>query len=72
VSYSFVVKSMAFNNMFSLVENPPFCNYIFNYCSTINQVKNYTSNCNLFFTIGKCFLQLLTSNVEKYKLRVKL
>ncbi len=25
----------------TLVENPPFCNYIFNYCSIINQVKNY-------------------------------
>jgi hypothetical protein len=72
VSYSFVVKSMASKNMFSLIENPPFCNYIFNYCSTINQVKNYTYSCNLFFTIGKYFLQLLISNVEKYKSRVKI
>jgi hypothetical protein len=25
-----------------LVENPPFCNYVFNYCSTTNKVENYT------------------------------
>jgi hypothetical protein len=49
----------------ALIENPPFCNYVFNYCSTINQVDNYTYSC-------KFFLQLLTSNVEKYRSRVKL
>ncbi len=55
-----------------LKKPPPFCNYIFNYCSTINQVKNYTYNYNLFFVTRKYFLQLLSSNVKKYKLRVKL
>jgi hypothetical protein len=51
-----------FNELvYALVENPPFCNY----CSTTNQVENYTCSCNFF-------LQLLTSNVEKYKSKVKL
>ncbi len=66
----FFLKFM--NSKITLVENPPFSNYIFNYYSTINQVENYTYSCTLFFTIGKYFLQLLTSNVEKYKSRVKL
>jgi len=56
----------------SISRKPPFCNYIFYYCSTINQIENYTYSCNLFFTTRKYFLQLLTSNVEKYKSRVKL
>jgi hypothetical protein len=56
----------------TLVENTPFCNYVFNYCSTINQVENYTYSCNLFFTTGKYFLQLLIINVKKYKSRIKL
>jgi hypothetical protein len=37
-------------------ENPPFCNYSFNYCSTTNIVENYKNSCKLFFAIGKCFL----------------
>ncbi len=31
---------------------PPFCNYVFNQCSTTNQVKNYTCSCNLLFAIA--------------------
>ncbi len=54
------------------VENPPFCNYIFNYCSTINQVENYTYSFNLFFATRKYFLQPLTNNVNKHKSRMKL
>ncbi len=48
-------------------KTPPFTNTF----STIIKVENYTHNCNLFFTIGKQFLQLITNNVEKYKSRVK-
>jgi hypothetical protein len=33
----------------TLVENPLFCNYLFNYYSTTNEVENYTNSCNLFF-----------------------
>jgi hypothetical protein len=51
---------------------PPFCNYIFNYCSITKEVENYTYSYNLFFVIGNFFLQLLTNNVKKYKSRVKL
>jgi hypothetical protein len=58
--------------IYSLIENPPSCNYVFNYCSIINQVEHYTYNCNLFFATRKYFLQLLTSTVKKYKSRVKL
>jgi len=42
--------------MQSLVENPSFCNYVFNYYSTTNQVKTYTYSCNLFFATRKYFL----------------
>jgi len=45
----------------------PFCNYVFNWCSTTNQVENYTYSCNLFFVTNKYLLQLLTNNVNKYK-----
>jgi hypothetical protein len=30
------------NDVEQLVETPPFCNYIFNYYLTTNQVKKYT------------------------------
>jgi hypothetical protein len=53
-------------------ENPPFCNYSFNYCSTTNIVENYKNSCKLFFAIGKCFSQLQTSKVDKYKSKVSL
>jgi hypothetical protein len=56
----------------TLVENPPFCNYIFNYCSTTNIVENYKNSCKLFFTTRKCFSQLQTSKVNKYKSKVSL
>ncbi len=56
----------------TLVENPPFCNYIFNYYSTTNIVENYKNSCKLFFAIGKCFSQLQISKVDKYKLKVSL
>jgi hypothetical protein len=36
----------------TLIKNCPFCNYVFNYYSTINQVENYTYSCNLFFAIA--------------------
>jgi hypothetical protein len=62
VSFSFI-----FFNICSSIKYPPFCNYIFNYCSTTNQIKNYTYSCNWEF-----FLQLLITNVKKYKSRVKL
>ncbi len=54
------------------VENPPFCNYIFNYCLIINIVENFKNSCKLFFAIGKCFSQLQTSKVDKYKSKVSL
>jgi hypothetical protein len=56
----------------TLVENPHFCNYIFNYCSTTNIVENDKNSCKLFFAIGKCFFQLQTNKIDKYKSRVSL
>jgi hypothetical protein len=34
---------------------PPFCNYVFNFCSTTIQIKNYTYDCNLFFCNWETF-----------------
>jgi hypothetical protein len=56
----------------SLVENPPFCNCIFNYCSTTNIIENDKNNYKLFFATRKCFSQLQTSKVDKYKSKVSL
>jgi hypothetical protein len=55
----------------SLVENPLFCNYVFNYYSITNKVKT-THIIAIFFTTKKYFLQMLTNNVKKYKSKVKL
>jgi hypothetical protein len=38
-----------YTKLIALVENPSFCTYIFNCCSTTNKVENFTYNCNLFF-----------------------
>jgi hypothetical protein len=40
----------------TLVENPPFCNYIFNYCLITNIVENYKNSCNFFLQLGNVFL----------------
>jgi hypothetical protein len=50
----------------------PFCNKIFKYCPIINIVKNYKNSFKLFFATRKCFFQLQTSKVDKYKLRMSL
>ncbi len=39
----------------SLVENPPFCNYNFNYCSITNIVENYKNSYKFIFSTAKCF-----------------
>jgi hypothetical protein len=65
-------QAIARNQNMSQVENPPFCNYIFNYCLITNIVENLKNNCKLFFAIGKCFSQLQTTKVDKYKSKVSL
>jgi hypothetical protein len=49
-----------------LVENPPFSNYVYNLGSSTIIVENHLFNYNLFFPI------LLTTKVNKYKLKMKL
>jgi hypothetical protein len=66
--YTFVPN----HNFPTLVENPPFCNCIFNYCSITNIVENDKNSCKLFFATGKCFSQLQTSKVDKYKSRMSI
>jgi hypothetical protein len=58
--------------MYSLVENPPSYNYIFNSNVQLRTKSKTTHSCNLFFAIGKYFLQLVTNNFDKHKSRVKL
>jgi hypothetical protein len=48
----------------TLVENPPFCNYISNYCSTTNIVEKYKNSCKLIFVTRKCFFQLQINKID--------
>jgi hypothetical protein len=58
-AYNWIINPGATQHMTfkqeSLVKNTPFCNYIFNYCSTINQIKNYTYNYNFFLQLEIIF-----------------
>jgi hypothetical protein len=52
----------AFNHFLSpminmqLIQTPPFCNCIFNYCSTINIVETTKTVANYFLQLGNVFL----------------
>jgi hypothetical protein len=51
----------------SLVQNPPFCNYVFNYILTKSIVESDKNSCKVFFATEKYFSKLQTKKVNKYK-----
>jgi hypothetical protein len=53
-----------------VVKKPPFYTYVFNYIQFKNIIEKNKCSCKVFFTARKCFSQLQTKKVDKYKLKM--